>query len=138
MSAVYKCLVGHESSATDPRITELVGDYNLPFILFHKKGFTKSFEESVIELVKQGLSVKSIESYVKQMRLHYIASLIVKLHNLLQSSYGLLDLIETLRLIKEPFPSNDILCRCFIVDYLHNKDIACTCQTYNPKSGLVF
>ena len=79
--------------------------------------------------------MKSIESYVKQMRLHYIASLIVKLHNLLQSSYGLLDLIETLRLIKEPFLSNDILCRCFIVDYLHNKDIACTCQTYSPKSG---
>lgn len=66
VSAVYKCPVGHESSSTDPRI-QLVGEDNLPFILFHKTGFIKSFEESVIELVKQGLTVKSIEGYVRQM-----------------------------------------------------------------------
>ena len=132
ISAVYKCPVGHESSSTDPRIIDLVGDHNVPFILLHKTGFTKSFEGSVIELVKQGMTVKGIESYVKQMRLRYTASLIVKVHDLLQSSYGvkcpsnLLEIIETcdaLRLIKEPFPSNDILCKCFIVDYLHNQDI---------------
>ena len=74
VSAVYKCPVGHESSSTDPRIIEVVGKHNLPFILLHKTGLTKSFEESVIELVKQGLTLKSIESYGKQMRSRYIAS----------------------------------------------------------------
>lgn len=132
VSPVYKCPVGHEVSSTDPKIIDLLGEHNVPFILFHKTGLMKNFEESVIEFVKQGMSLRSIECFIQQMRLRFTASLTVQLHTTLQSKYGvgcpanLLDLIETshaLRLIREPFPSNDILSKCFIVDYLRNKDV---------------
>lgn len=63
VSAVYKCPVGHEVSSTDPRILELVGEHNIPFILLHKTGI---FEETVIELVKQGITLRSIEDITKK------------------------------------------------------------------------
>ena len=132
VSALYMCPVGHEVSSTDPRIMKLVGEHNVPFVLLHKTGCTKNFEETVFELIKQGMTLRSIERFLEQMRQHHATSVAIQLHTALKSEYNgkcqpnLLNLIETceaLRLTKEPLPSNDMIAKCFIVNFMRNKDI---------------
>ena len=132
VSAVYVCPAGHEVSSTDPRLMEYVGDHNIPFILLHKTGFMRNFVHTVIELVQQGMTLCGVERFVQTMRQHNALSIALQLHMALQSKYSghcppnLLSCIEAsepMRLIKKPLPSNDILAKCFLVDYFQNKDI---------------
>lgn len=68
VSCQYKCCNGHCILTTDPRILELVSVEHIPFILLHKTGFTKSFARKVIGLLEEGMSISSIERFIKQQR----------------------------------------------------------------------
>jgi len=93
---------------------EYVGVHNIPFILLHKTGFMRNFVHTVIELVQQGMTLCGVERFIQQMRQHNALSIALQLHMALQCKYTL---------IKKPLPSNDILAKCFMVDYFQNKDI---------------
>lgn len=133
VSALYVCPVGHEVSSTDPRLMDYVDvSHNIPFILLHRTGFVRNFVHTVIELAQQGMTLRSVEKFIQQMRRHYAATAAIQLHMEFQRKYSVncplnllsdIEASEAIKLIKEPFPSDDVLMKCFLVDFLQNKDI---------------
>lgn len=58
--AVYTCDYEHTLVATDPRILKIFTFDRIPFILLHRTGFTKTFINSIIQLLYGGMELSTI------------------------------------------------------------------------------
>lgn len=115
--AVYACVHEHTMVATDPRILKMLEFEQLPFILLYRTGFTKAFINSVIQLVKRGMTIVQLEKYIMDCRREYIAGLYMRLQLVLDEISSLnLDSVP-FRLLQLPYPSNNVICKCFIAHF---------------------
>lgn len=125
VSAVYHCQNGHTTSATSPSILQMVDINYLPFILFHRTGFTKMLVRSIIQLTSEGMTLAAIERYLKKMRQECGTSLLLQAkfeltkHHCNQEGLSLLSF--PLNLMLNPIPSDDIIYKCYMVDFLQNR-----------------
>ena len=130
--AIYKCTEGqHTIYSTDPLILRKIGIVHLPFFLLHRSGFTRTFVHCVVSLAHEGLNIKAIARHIQSLREEYAAELIVKLvkdcscigKELTQSEIDSLIASTSVSSIAQPFPSNDIIARCFIIHFQQNENI---------------
>ncbi len=87
---------------------------------------TRDFARTVIGLAMEGLAFTAIERFAINRRLEYVASVKLKaasIHQALQDSTQTLDsqLDSVLSYIQKPYPSNDLICKCFLQDFLEHK-----------------
>ena len=71
VSALYSCSFGHEISSTDPNFLMQISQDHIPFVLLHKTGFLKQFIQSVLSLVRQGMTFSSVERFITDRREHF-------------------------------------------------------------------
>ena len=126
VSAVYECPYGHTTLGTDPRIlTSIPEQEYIPFILFHCSGVMRNFARSVISLTTEGLSFYGIEHFIKVRRQETIASLQLQLNCILSYSSiagnSNITSEDTISNIFKPYPSNDLICKCFLKSFAENK-----------------
>ena len=100
---------------------------HIPFVLLHKTGFLKQFIQSVLSLVQQGMTFSSVERFITDRREHFSNQIVMQIEGSLQGCFFSntpLPIAPTsaLALIGKPIPSNDILCKCFVVDFLLNRE----------------
>ena len=118
--AVYKCDNGHELLSTDPYILGKFpeGEY-IPFILFHRSGITREFGRTIISLTLEGLTFSAIERFIRRRRSENIVSLQLRIA-CIPSTTGLLPIVSSCSVhhLYQPYPSNDILSRCFFRTFL--------------------
>ena len=76
--------------------------------------------QSVISLIQEGLSIQAIARHVKCQREQYSKEMILKLSSLLGHNLTPL-MIEDAYVISQPYPSNDIIARCFIIMFQENE-----------------
>ena len=126
--AVYACPNGHEILATDPRLLVCIPEQEyVPFILFHCSGVMRTFARTVITLTDEGLSFNAIEHFIMSRRMEEVASLQLKLNYILSHSVTniegntLLKSEDSIGHIFKPFPSNDLICKCFLKSFGENK-----------------
>ena len=76
---LFQCEFGHSVASTDPHFTESVLQDQVPFVLLHRNGFTKTLINTVTHLFHQGMNIHSIEFFIQRMRDELCASLITQL-----------------------------------------------------------
>ena len=122
--AIYKCGNGHEVLATDPRIFLLFPEEEyIPFILFHRSGVMRAFARMVITLTIKGLSFSSIEQFIKMQRQQKMSSVQLQVMSMLGRHHHFFppeDLASIINM-QQPYPSNDLICKCFIANFAENK-----------------
>lgn len=123
VSSVYFCPNGHTYLTTDPRVLQLITPECVPFILLHRTGFLKSFVNKVVCLVKEGLGIVAIERFISSQRKVTEINILTQVMNCL--CLPELTACKTLSTLVNPCPSNDIICKCFITEFLINQ------QKYN-------
>ena len=126
VSAVYECQNGHVTLANDPRILANIPEQEyIPFILIHCSGVMRNFARTVISLTTERLSFHAIEHFVKSHRLETISSLQLQLHSILchNSIQGntMITSEEAISYVFKPYPSNDLICKCFLISFAENK-----------------
>ncbi len=126
VSSTYECSLGHHLLATDPGLlVQLPEQEYVPFILFHRSGVTRRYARFVINLTVQGLSFSSIERLIISLRNDHLQSLQLKLNNtvpLIQLEGNIyIQEEESVSSIYKPFPSNDLICKCFLSNFQENK-----------------
>jgi hypothetical protein len=123
--AIYLCGNGHEVLATDPRILVLFPEEEyIPFILFHRSGVTRSFARMIITLTIEGLSFSTIEKFIKTQRQQKMSSVQLQVMSMLGLHNNQFFSPENLAAIvdlQKPYPSNDLLCKCFLANFAENK-----------------
>ena len=109
--------------ATDPRILSLfMEEEYIPFILFHRSGVMRTFARLVIRLTIEGLSFSSIEQFVKVQREQKINSVQLKVASILGLHHSQLSGdLETIIDMQKPYPSNDLLCKCFLTNFAEHR-----------------
>lgn len=127
VSAVFLCSFGHEVCSTDPRFLEQFSQAHVPFVLLHRTGFVKQFIQSTMSLIQQGLNFASVERFVSDRRQHFTMQIAYQIEEALKGqipsdfqSHFLYNQIS--ELISKPIPSNDVLCKCFVVEFLLNRE----------------
>lgn len=135
VGAIYKCSSGHTIYSTDPRLLRRLDSVQVPFVLLHRSGFTRAFIHSVVSLAKEGLPIKAIARHLQSVREEYAAELLHHLiadykactrQELSQSQILAVSTSNTLVLIKQPFPTNDIIARCFIIKFEEKEEFYST------------
>lgn len=130
VSAIYKCSHEHIIYATDASLLKVIPSIHIPFILLHRSGFTRGFVQHVVSLAQEGLSMEAISRHIQSARQHFMADTIHQLMtdytiltNKELSSFQIESLTEShvAHLITHPFPTNDIITRCFIITFEENK-----------------
>ena len=125
--AVYQCKQGHQTVSTDPRILMYFKEQeHIPFILLHRSGMTRDFARTVIHLAIEGLAFTAIERFVINRRLEYIASIRLKITSIFQALHGSTQGLDSsldsvISYIQKPYPSNDLICKCLLHDFLEHK-----------------
>ena len=124
--AVYTCQCGHVTLGTDPRILARIAEQEfIPFILFHCTSVTRDFARTVISLATEGLSFNAIERFVKSCRLEKITSLQLQLNCIFSSKNlkgnALINTEESLSILYQPYPSSDLIGKCFLRSFTENK-----------------
>ena len=127
VAVVYSCAEGHEIYSTDPHILELFPEEEqIPFILLCRTGFTRDFARTVIHMTLEGMSLSSTERLIRTRRLDLVGSLQLKLNSI--KHYTSIPIpanvhdVQCVKLLYQPFPSNDLLYRCFTSDFSENKE----------------
>ena len=117
ISCQYVCPNNHHYLTTDPRILEVMKSEDIPFVLLHKSGFVKSFVHRVIGLISEGMTIAAVERFITEQRRLFIAATASQVKSKLSlSSIS----CTTQKTLENPYPSNDILYKCFITDFLIN------------------
>ena len=122
LGAIYQCDLdsSHIIYSTDPRILSQINQLWIPFHLLHRSGCTHSFVQSVVNLVQEGLPINAISRHIKHQRDQYIQEIMCKLSSLLGHSCTP-SMMENVLAISHPYPSNDIIARCFIITFQQNE-----------------
>lgn len=123
------CESQHQLFSTDPRILSQIPQQEyIPFILFHRSAVTRSFARSVIGLVIEGMSLSSVERYINSRRIETMMSLDSKVLYVLHSTETMENPASSILNCQaidhmyKPFPSNDLIMKCFTNNFLENKD----------------
>ena len=129
MGATCKCCKGHYIHSTDPRILKKIDQVYLPFHLLHRTGFTRAFVSEVVHLAHEGVPICAIAIHVTNLREEYEAEQIIKLMKD-YSTYAEKDTSETnfsklVSSILLPYPTNDIIARCILIDFKKNERMYC-------------
>ena len=79
---------------------------------------------------QEGLPINTIARHIQSLREEYVSELVVQLANdwnmctkqeLTQSDLSSLTTSAPINLLSRPFPSNDIITRCFVVNFQENQ-----------------
>ena len=129
VGATYKCCKGHYIHSTDPRILKKIDQVYLPFHLLHHTGFTRAFVSEVVHLAHEGVPICAIARHVTNLREEYGAEQIIKLMKD-YSTHAEKDTSETnfsklVSSILLPYPTNDIIARCILIDFKKNERMYC-------------
>ena len=124
VGAIYTCSdTNHKVHSTDPRLISKLDSTILPFHLLHRSGFSHEFVTSVVNLAKEGLP---IARHIQKQREEFAGDLISMLVQCYLYHSGvhftqvqILQFLksESLRSLIQPFPSNDIIARCFFIHF---------------------
>lgn len=116
VSPQYSCEQGHTLCCTDPRLFSDLIDELIPFVLLHRTGFTREFVHTVIRLLHEGLTARSIERFIQGRRQQLASIIMIQIMNTLSvpedSCVSVLESLEKcdqIRCIQFPLPSNDII-----------------------------
>lgn len=115
ISCQYICLNNHTYLTTDPRLLQQISPECVPFVLLHKTGFLKSFIAHIVGLVNEGLGISAVERFIRNQRKNTEACLTI------QAKDRVTSLDRYISLIVCPYPSNDVICKCFISEFLLNQ-----------------
>lgn len=148
VSALWACDKGHTRiSSTDPNVLHMLYErlHFQPFVLLHKTGFTTTFINTVLELVKEGNTFDGVERILKRKRQMYVMSIALQCERILKRGSDCGDIFkqimscEAIQTIQNPFPSNDVFHKCFIVHYLqHRKSYNAHMESVPVSSMLSF
>ena len=129
VGALYTCIHKHQILSTDPRILKIIKDEHIPFVLLHRTGFTNNFIQTIIQVVCEGLSFHCTEHFVSSTRQESAAVRLIQARDDLQHISSLdsttFNLMESMPM-KLPLPSNDILRKCFLVQFAQNQHLYTT------------
>lgn len=120
VSCQYRCTNKHVFLTTDPRVLRLIPAENIPLILLHRTGLMKSFCRKIIGLVGEGMSISAVERFIKQQRRLSVAVLVTQVKNKMSLGEGEDLHCNTPLLLEAPYPSNDLLYKCFLTDFVLN------------------
>ena len=125
VGAIYKCKENnHKVHATDPRLLNKLGSFDSPFSLLHRSGLANELVDSVISLAREGLSITAIARHIKSLRENFSAGLIKNVvqyykhyvnKEFIEDEIISFRLSDCLKHITTPFPTNDLIARCFII-----------------------
>ena len=130
VGAIYKChSCNHIVYSTDPRILERIGMTCWPFFLLHRRGFTRAFIHYVIGLANEGLAITAIVRHIQSMQTEFIHNQIFQIiadYKYLQKDRNEDEMDKLVNsafvtLVSKPFPSNDLIGRCIIIDFQQNE-----------------
>ena len=124
VSAIYQCngKTRHTVYSTDPQILKQICPIWIPFHLLHRAGFTHSFVKSVTSLVTGGHPLRTIESHIKNLREAHAQEIKLQLDGMISDHSQSNSLSSHIDLITKPFPSNDIIARCFTIAFQQNEN----------------
>ena len=132
VGAIYKCCKGHYLHSTDPRILRKIDQIYLPFHLLHHTGFTRRFLNEVVHLAHEGLPINAIARHVTELREKYGVEQVIKLIKdccaYTQEDISEADILDNQKLISsilQPYPTNDIIARCVIIEFQKNEAMYC-------------
>ena len=128
VSAIYQCNGNphHMLYSTDPQLLKQINPIWIPFHLLHRTGFTHSFVKSVTSLVSEGLPLQMIECHIKKLREKHAQEIELQLNSILSSHGQVNSPSSHISLITRPFPSNDIIARCFTILFQQNENLYST------------
>ena len=136
--AMYLCTDGHELISTDPYILQQFPEQeHIPFFLFHRSGITRQFCRAVISLCIEGLSFSAVEHFITSRRTDYIASLQLQVQCIPQFRTVFLCTHPSLNQLHLPYPSNNLLTKCFIQNFAENRDIYTNEMSSLQTSGFI-
>lgn len=136
--AVYICTNGHEVISTDPHVLHyFIQQEFIPFILFHRSGITRELARAVISLSIEGLSFKAVEHFIMYRRIDYITSLQMKVQCIPMHRNIILHSCTSIVSLHLPYPSNDLLTKCFINNFVENRNIYTQEMALLTTSGFI-
>lgn len=117
VSAVYGCNNHHKIMAHDEKILDLFPCKTVvPFMLFHRTGFTRQLVNMVLAFARKGINFYNIESLILEQRWEHFARQ-QDIHGLDTSSISFFDM----PLSKSP--SNNILSKALLATFLENEQL---------------
>ena len=118
VSCTYRCSYGHEVFSTDPIILDAIREKDvIPFILFHKSGFTRELVRLIISMFGQGMNLKSMKRVIQTSRRASLSGIhhILALKNIDITEVSVSTVISKLY---STAPTDDALRRIVIADFL--------------------
>ena len=146
VEAVYKChQCNHHVYSTDPRVLQKIEMPRMPFFLLHRRGFTRTFVDYIINLAHEGLAIQSIARHIQAMRETYVNNKIFCIakdckHLQNELSQQQIDFIANsvyVTAVSKPYPSNDLIARCIIIDFQQNEAIYSTQMASLPVTDCI-
>ena len=116
VSCQYVCQKNHIFLTTDPRLLHLIYSKHIPFVLLHKTGFLKTLVRHVVRLIREGMSISAVERFICHLRKSNFSIKYKQYANILSLSPDDLSHNAFISLLQKPYPSNDIICKCFIAE----------------------
>lgn len=113
VSSQYICSNSHIFLTTDPRVLNLLSSDYVPFILLHRTGFVRSFLDCIIGLIGEGLRISAVERFICNQRHVNTARIATQV-------MGLHPIPTALSILESPYPSNDVLYKCFLAEFTLN------------------
>ena len=120
VSVIYVCDANHRTLAHDESILKRFPTQNvIPFVLFHRTGFTRELASMCFTLISRGMSIIEVETLIIQTRW--------ETH---EREQGLRSL-HTPEAVHEPFmdsdlsktPSNNVITKCFLATFLLQEQV---------------
>lgn len=122
---VYKCLNGHEVIGYHPGILQHIPQCFIPFLLWHRTGFTCEFIKLVAALIAAGMSLSGIRNFYHKNLLSLYYSRKMQFDQI-SSSNGLFPALNAWKSSFPSFvPSIHALSGCFLANFWA-KDLAYT------------
>ena len=132
VGVVYKCCKGHYLHSTDPRILRKIDQIYLPFHLLHRTGFIRRFVNQIVHLAHEGLPINAIARHITNLREEYGVEQVIKLikdyRGCTQEDISEADILDNPKLISsilQPYPTNDIVARCVVIEFQKNEEMYC-------------
>ena len=139
VGAIYQCNGDpqHTVYSTDSQIIKQLDPIWVPFHLLHRSGFTRSFVNSVINLVSEGLPLQAIERHIRSQREEHVKEIEKKFTSAYKDICDKNSIYHFLDLISKPIPSNDIIARCFIIRFQQDESLYSSYMTRMKVSNCI-
>lgn len=138
VSAVYKCDNGHKRLAHDESVLRMFPlQSTIPFILLSRTGITSDFLKLCSSLIAHGLNFYKMETLLLERRWEYYLTKLEAL-NWYQSMEG--KVVSQSEFWSSPLsssPSNDIIAKCFLTNFLRNEQLYLQEITAVPTTSVI-